>query len=79
MATPEELDVEAAVLEHEAVKLEEQNRPVAAQVKLQQAKSKRDQAALRRQQAGEMILFAWLKRKGYRRTSLQKTQLVSYL
>lgn len=41
-----QLEAEALVLEDKAARLEEQNRPVAAQAKLQQAKSKRDHAGL---------------------------------
>ena len=53
MQNAEELEVEAEELEAQAVQLETQDRPVAAQVKLQQAKSRRDHATTLRQQAGE--------------------------
>ncbi len=51
MATSADLYAEALALE-DALRL-------AAQVKLQQAKSKGDRAALLGQQTGEMTLFAW--------------------
>ena len=54
MASPDHLDAEAAVLEAQAIEFEEKKRVVAAQARLQQAKSKRGQAAILRQQTGEI-------------------------
>ena len=53
MHAPAELEGQAEVLEAQAIELETQGRPVAAQAKLQQAKSRRDHATTLRQQSGE--------------------------
>lgn len=52
MASAEDLEKEAEQLEKEADDLEQQGRPIAAQFRLQNAKSLRDQAILLRQYAG---------------------------
>jgi len=59
MNNPEELEAAALALEEEAINLEQQKLPIAAQAKLQQAKSLGDQAALLRQQhPGEAAIYA---------------------